>query len=75
MTIRLVNYDWYNIIGTIPKVLILEAMGFYFGQGIRSAGKYVDYFGILSFALGIAAVIAYIIYYKYSKKQTPDYLE
>ncbi|OGF61133.1 hypothetical protein A2662_03195 [Candidatus Giovannonibacteria bacterium RIFCSPHIGHO2_01_FULL_45_33] len=69
------KFVWYNFVGTVPKVLILESIGFYFGQGIGSVGKYVDYFGTLSFVLGIIAVFVYIKYNKYAKKQTPDYLE
>lgn len=61
------KFVWYNVLGTIPKVLILESIGFYFGKSYASIGKYVDYAGIGSFLLAILLILIYWIYKYYSK--------
>ncbi|MGH7141014.1 MAG: DedA family protein [Minisyncoccia bacterium] len=45
----------YNILGTIPKVVFFEVIGYYFGYGYNSINSYLGYTGIL-IVVGTAVV-------------------
>lgn len=64
------KYLWYNLLGTLPKVLIFELIGFYFGQGYAQIGGYINIAGISSFILGALLIAAYWLLKKYTKIDT-----
>lgn len=53
------RYLLYNSIGTIPKVLLFEVIGIYFGRGYASINTYIGYVGIASFAFAFLLLGAY----------------
>lgn len=48
------KFVWYNILGSIPKVLLLELIGFYFGKSYSRVSDYLDYAAIVSFIVLLA---------------------
>lgn len=46
------RYIAYNTLGTVPKVILFEVVGIYFGQGYRTINTYIGYVAIGSFFVG-----------------------
>lgn len=62
--IKMKNFLWYNFLATIPKSLILLAVGYYFGGTVSNFGKAVD---ITVWGLFIFTLILVGIYYAVNK--------
>lgn len=60
------KFLFYNLLATIPKTMILIAIGFFFGYAV---GSYLDYVGLISFAIFIILVLIYFGTKKYLKKK------
>ncbi|TSA44915.1 DedA family protein [bacterium] len=58
------KYLFFNILGSIPKVLAFITVGYYFGQAYVQIGKYLEY-GM--FSLFIAVALSVLIYW-FAKK-------
>lgn len=59
------KYLGYNTAGTIPKVLLLVTLGYYFGVNYNKWAQYLDVFSWIALA---AVVLGFIIYYVFKKK-------
>jgi membrane-associated protein len=53
------EYMWFNFLATIPKSLILLAVGYYFGSTVSNFNKYVDFTVLGLFALTIILIGLY----------------
>jgi len=58
------KFLYYNVLGTMPKSLILITVGYFFGHSYASIGKYFDYFGAFTFILGACLLAAYLIFFQ-----------
>ena len=54
------RYMLLNLLGTVPKVVLFELVGYFLGQGLLHTTRYVDYITIALF--GIAAVLLAIYF-------------
>lgn len=63
------KFLFYNTLGTVPKSLILLAVGYFFGQSYARIGRYFDYFAIISLAIGAIILIGYLIFAKKVRKE------
>jgi membrane protein DedA with SNARE-associated domain len=56
----------YNFLGSIPKVLLFLAIGYFFGQGYSAMlDKYVNYVGLISFLAAVALIVFYFLVRRY----------
>jgi membrane protein DedA with SNARE-associated domain len=62
--VPLKKFIWYNSIGSIPKVLVFLALGYYFGSAYSKINKY---FGYASLAIFIGIVLLAAIYFLVKK--------
>ncbi|MCX6703905.1 MAG: VTT domain-containing protein [Candidatus Woesebacteria bacterium] len=53
------EYMWFNFLATLPKSLILLAVGYYFGSTVSNFKKYVDFTVLGLFALTIILIGLY----------------
>ena len=57
------KYLWYNTLGSLPKVLVLEIIGFYFGKSYAAINTYIGYVAAITFALLAASLsLAYAVH-------------
>jgi len=62
------EFLWFNVLGTIPKSLILLFVGFYFGQAYVKLDKFFTFAGWAAATLIVLCAIAYFVISKVSKK-------
>jgi membrane protein DedA with SNARE-associated domain len=62
------TFLWVNALGTAPKVILFEAVGYYFGQSYRSIDAYLGYAGWATLAIPVALVVGYVAFRRYSKR-------
>lgn len=58
----------YNLLGTIPKALVLVLVGYYFGGAYQSIGSYLDYISLIIFAVIVLLALWYFFIYKQTKE-------
>ncbi|MGI9169897.1 MAG: DedA family protein [Caulobacteraceae bacterium] len=63
------RYVAFNLLATVPKVVLFEAIGYFLGASIAHSMKYIDYLTFVLF--GIAAVLFYA-YYRIKKYLTNE---
>lgn len=67
-----IKFMWFNFLGTIPKVLILLAVGYFMGYGYQTIG-YLNYLGWGSLLLSLILLLGYFVFRKYlSHKNEED---
>ena len=52
---------WFNFWATLPKSLVLLAIGYYFGRAYQEIDRYIGYGNLIIFSLAIIAVIIYFL--------------
>jgi membrane protein DedA with SNARE-associated domain len=62
------EFLWFNVLGTLPKSLILLLVGFYFGQAYAKFDKFLTFAGWAAVILVALCAAAYFIISKVSKK-------
>lgn len=55
------RFLFYNLVGTIPKSLLLLLIGFYFGKAYERIGVYLDYVAIGTLAIVILGIGIYLL--------------
>jgi membrane protein DedA with SNARE-associated domain len=55
------DFLWYNLLGTIPKSLLLMLVGYYFGKSFVQFSKYLNYTALGTMALAILATLVYFV--------------
>jgi membrane-associated protein len=63
--IPLREFLWFNFLATLPKSLVLLAVGYYFGSTITNFKKYVDFtvVGLFVFTLILIGIYFAIVYF------------
>jgi len=65
--VPLKKFIWFNFLGTVPKVLVFIAIGYYFGQAYQQIDKYFGY-ATLSFWIIVALIaLIYFLRKKFAK--------
>jgi membrane protein DedA with SNARE-associated domain len=63
------RFFWFNLLGTLPKSLVLLLVGYYFGHGYRSINRYLNEVALLTLCLVVLGGLALILYgFRRSKK-------
>ena len=62
------EFIMYNVLGTLPKSLLLLSLGFYFGAAYQRVTHYLDILALVFFGLSILSVILYIYIPKITRK-------
>ncbi|MFO7928743.1 MAG: VTT domain-containing protein [Candidatus Humimicrobiaceae bacterium] len=62
------KFIWYNFLATLPKSLILLALGYYFGEARQTISRYLGYSTIIGIIIFILAITIYLLSQKYIKK-------
>ncbi|MFH1192739.1 MAG: DedA family protein [Candidatus Jorgensenbacteria bacterium] len=62
------KYLWFNMLGTLPKVLILVLIGYHFGRAYEQIDKYLGYAVTSIFIVVVLAVAAYCSVKYFRKK-------
>lgn len=55
----------WNFVGTIPKVLVFEFVGYLFGQTLINSQRYFDFITIIPFVLALALLVTYFLGRRY----------
>jgi membrane protein DedA with SNARE-associated domain len=53
------RFLFWNLVGTLPKVFLFEAIGYLFGQTLINSPKYIDYVMIVTFLIGLGLLFGY----------------
>ncbi len=61
------RYMLYNLLGSAPKVLLFEAIGYYFGKAYTEFDSYLNAIGLLSFLFAAFMLLAYFLFKRYLK--------
>jgi membrane protein DedA with SNARE-associated domain len=63
----------YNFFGSIPKVLLFLAIGYFFGQGYSAMlDKYVNFVGLISFLIAAALIAFYFLMRRYLRSKDKE---
>lgn len=57
----------YNIVGSIPKIILFEGIGYYFGEAYNKLGTYFDYAAGASFVIALVLLGGYFLFKRYLK--------
>lgn len=63
------RYIGYALLGSLPKVIVFESVGYFFGRSLANIGKYIDYAGALSFLAAVGLIVGYLYFKKRTKKE------
>lgn len=56
-----IEFLWYSILGTMPKVLILFSIGFYAGHSYAKIDGYLGYIAVTTLTLAILAILYFVV--------------
>ncbi len=56
------SFFWFNLLGTLPKSLVLLLVGFYFGHGYQRINRYLNDVALLTICLVALGGIAFLFY-------------
>jgi membrane protein DedA with SNARE-associated domain len=63
------RYLIFNLLATVPKVVLFGGAGYFLGLGITRSMKYIDYLGFALFGIGAVLLYSYHRVRKYLKKE------
>ncbi len=55
-------FFWFNLLGTLPKSLVLLLVGYYFGHGYQSINRYLNEVALLTICLVMLGGLAFLFY-------------
>ncbi len=64
----MLRFLWINAVGTAPKVLLFEVVGYFFGQSYMQISKYLNYIGFATLLIPVALIAAYLLFKRYGKR-------
>lgn len=67
----LFRFLWINVLGSIPKVILFETIGFYFGKSYFKIQTYIDYAGLVLLLIPLGLLTIYWLLRRYAKKEAP----
>ncbi len=53
------RFVFFNIVGSIPKILLFEAVGYYLGKSLSNINQYLNYAAATSFVVAVVIYVAY----------------
>lgn len=62
------SFLWFNFLGTMPKILFFELIGYYFGKSYELIGRSIDLISGVAFVLAILAIAVAYYYHRRKKK-------
>lgn len=62
------KFLYYNLIGTVPKSLILIGIGYFFGNALVLINGYLDYLAWIFAGLAIVMILVYYLISKYTAR-------
>jgi membrane protein DedA with SNARE-associated domain len=60
-----VRYMMLNLIGTVPKVILFEAVGYFIGESVLRSPRYIDYITVTLFGVALALLVVYWLVRKF----------
>ena len=66
------KFVFYNFVGSVPKIALLEAVGFYLGEGFFKADAYLNYVGLGSFVIALVLFAFYWLFKYYVRSNHPE---
>jgi membrane protein DedA with SNARE-associated domain len=63
------RYMGWNLLGTVPKVLLFELVGYFFGQSLIHSTKYLNELGIATFCIALLLLVAYWSIKRYAENE------
>ncbi len=66
------KYVLYNVIGSVPKVIIFLLIGYYFGDAYKKIAVYLDYTGLISIVIITLLIASYLLIKLYTKSKNKD---
>ncbi len=66
--IPFLRYMLLNLLGTFPKVILFEAIGYFLGRGILSATHYADAITMFAFGVSTVLLVSYFLIKRYARK-------
>lgn len=67
-----VRYMLLNVVGTTPKVVLFELIGYFLWRGVLHSARYVDYLTLVLFGLALVLLLAYWLVRRYLWKDLVD---
>lgn len=65
---RFDRFLFYNIIGTLPKSMLLILLGYYFGRAVTKINSILELIGAIFLSAGVIGFLIYYFYYRNRKK-------
>jgi membrane protein DedA with SNARE-associated domain len=62
------RYMLLNLIGTLPKVILFQTIGYLLGRGILSSTHYVDMITLVTFGAAFLLLLSYILFKRLASK-------
>lgn len=59
----------WNLLGTVPKILLFECAGYLLGQSVLHSTKYLNEIGIATFAVGLLLLAGYYLVKRYLEEK------
>ncbi|MDE2399595.1 MAG: VTT domain-containing protein [Patescibacteria group bacterium] len=66
--LKYLRFMKYNMLGSIPKIILFMTIGYYFGKTISTSTKYVDYFSYVWLLVSVILIAGYFFIKSYIKK-------
>jgi membrane protein DedA with SNARE-associated domain len=67
------KFIFYNLIGSLPKTLVLFLIGYYLGHAYEKINSYIDIFVVITLSM-VAISVGVYLYFKYKKRRTNNFL-
>ncbi len=66
------EFLWYNLLGTLPKTLILVLIGYYVGNSYEQIDKYLGSVAVFTTVGAVVLVVGYVLMTKYASSYFSD---
>ena len=63
------RFMFWNLLGTLPKVLLFELVGYFLGQGVIHSTRYINEIGIATFAAALLLLTGYYVVKRYIEEK------
>jgi membrane protein DedA with SNARE-associated domain len=63
------RFLFWNLLGTLPKTLLFELVGFFFGQTLINSTRYLNELGIATFVLALLLLVGYWFVKRYVERE------
>ncbi|MFA5954058.1 MAG: DedA family protein [Patescibacteria group bacterium] len=64
------QFIWYNLLGTLPKSLLLIVVGYYFGKAYASIDSYLNYVGVAIMILVVFVLLFYFLLHRLFRRRS-----